>query len=48
MHQYGNKYFAGSHASPPDPGGQKVEIQFLEHDHVSYQNKGNRECSNMV
>ena len=28
--------------------GQKVKIQFLEHDHVAYQIKGNPECSNMV
>ena len=48
MQQYGNKYFAGSPASPPNLGVKRLKFNFLEHDHVSYQNKGNRKCSNIV
>ena len=34
---------------PPDPRGQKVKIQlFSEQYHISYQIKGDHECSNMV
>ena len=45
--QHGSKYFAGSHP-PSDPRVKRSNLTFAEHDHVSYQIKGNRECSNMV
>ena len=32
----------------PDPRVKKSNLTFAEHDHVAYQIKGNRECSNMV
>ena len=34
-------------AAPP-PRVKKSNLTFAEHDHVAYQIKGNRECSNMV
>ena len=33
---------------PPDPRVKRSNLTFAEHDHVAYQIKGNRECSNMV
>ena len=38
-------------AAPPLPqtlGVKRLKFHFLEYDHVSYQNKGNHKCSNMV
>ena len=33
---------------PPNPRVKRLYLTFAEHDHVAYQIKGNRECSNMV
>ena len=33
---------------PPDPRVKRSNLTFAEHDHVAYQIKGNRKCSNMV
>ena len=33
---------------PLDPRVKRSNLTFAEHDHVAYQIKGNRECSNMV
>ena len=33
---------------PRHPRVKRSNLTFAEHDHVSYQIKGNRECSNMV
>ena len=32
----------------PDPRVKRSNLTFAEHDHVAYQIKGNRRCSNMV
>ena len=32
----------------PDPRVKRSNLTFAEHDHVAYQIKGNRECSNKV
>ena len=34
--------------TPPTLGSKGQILTFVEHDHVAYQIKGNRECSNMV
>ena len=39
-----------THTRPPDPrvGIKRSNSIFTEHSHVTYQIKGNHECSNMV
>ena len=48
MQLHGSKHFACSPSPSPDPRVKRSILTFAEHDHVAYQIKGNRECSNMV